>query len=165
MNGFTEPRASGAEERPGAGDVVMTFPASQAMLPLVGRISADIMRMHQRLAALHPEQTRLDRQRRTLDWGGRSRRYSIQEEIVGLERELTEALAELTALNVVLLDGVTGLVGFPTMVNDRRAYFSWRPGEDGLKSWNFADDVQRHPIPEHWTQSTREPTRGRAKKR
>src|SRR5947209_1335847 len=119
MNGFTEPRASGASEQPGAGDVIMTWDGSQAMLPLVGRIAADVMRIHKRLAVLHPEQSRLERRRRTLDWAGRSRRYTIQDEISGLEKELHDALAEMSTLGVVLLDGATGLVGFPTMVNDR----------------------------------------------
>jgi hypothetical protein len=166
MNGFTEPRASGASERPGTGDQILTWGASQAMLPLVGRIAADIIRLHRRVAELQPERERLERHRRILDWKGRSRRYSIDDELKTLDRTLQETVAELTNLTVVLLDGTTGLIGFPTMVNDRRAYFSWKPGEDGLKYWNFADETTRHLVPENWTHSAHEeaPTRSRPKR-
>jgi hypothetical protein len=164
MNGFTEPRASGASERPGPGDLVLTWDSSFAMLPLVGRIATDIVHHYERLGKLQPEQARLERNRRTLDWAGRSRRYQVQEELLALEKALTEAISELASLGVVLLEGSTGLVGFPTMVNDRRAYFSWRPGEDGLKYWNFAEDTARHPVPESWTRATREITsKGRSR--
>jgi hypothetical protein len=41
-------------------------------------------------------------------------------------------------------------------VNDRRAYFSWQPGEEGLLFWNYADDFTRRPVPESWTEAPRE---------
>ncbi len=76
----------------------------------------------------------------------------MQEEIAATEGELIQACAELERLGVVLLHGPTGLVGFPTVVNNRRAYFSWRPGEEGLAYWSFAGDSVRHAVPEEWTQ-------------
>jgi hypothetical protein len=51
---------------------------------------------------------------------------------------------------VTLLDDDQGRVGFPTMVNNRRAYFSWRLGEDGLHSWHFAEESACRPIPAAW---------------
>ena len=159
MNGFTENRASGASERPGKSDVVLTWGASHAMLPLVGRIARDVVRHHERLAALLPERARLDRDRRELDWPRRARRYRVQEEIVGLEKELMAALAELEALGLALLDGPLGLVGFPTLVNDRRAYFTWQSGEESLEFWNYAGDTVRRPVPTSWTKAPRERSR------
>ncbi len=156
MKGFTEPRASGASEQPGQGEQILTWGASQAMLPLVGRIASDIVTQHARLMQLQPELEKLDRQRRELTWPQRARRYTIHDELVILDRTLQEHLAELTSLGVVLLDASIGLVGFPTMVNDRKAFFSWKLGEDGLKSWNFADEMVRHPVPESWTKPARE---------
>lgn len=164
MNGFTEPRASGASEQPGQGEQILTWGASQAMLPLVGRIVADIVAHHVRLMQLQPELQRLDQQRRILTWPQRSRRYAIQDELVSLDRALQENLAELTVLGVVLLDGSMGLIGFPTMVNDRKAFFSWKPGEASLDFWNFADEMVRHPVPESWTKPVRE-NGGRGKSR
>src|SRR6516164_5213106 len=148
MNGYTENRASGAYERPGPHDLVLTWGACHAMLPLVGRIVADVMRGHEQLAQLRPEQERLDRQRHTLAWPERSRRYQVQEEIAAVEKDLRKVYAELEGLGVAVLHGPSGLVGFPTIVNDRRAYFSWRPGEDGGVFWSFAGDPGRHTVPE-----------------
>jgi hypothetical protein len=153
MNGFTENRAPGAYERPGPNDLVLTWGASHAMLPLVGRIVTDIMHGHARLALLRPEQKRLDSQRHTLSWPERSRRYQVQEELAAVEKDLRQAYTELEGLGVAVLHGASGLVGFPTIVNDRRAFFSWRPGEEDVVFWNFAGDPVRHAVPESWTKT------------
>jgi hypothetical protein len=165
MSGFTENRASGASERSDGEPVILTWGAAGAMLPLVGRIAADVVRLHDRLARIGPEKERLDRMRHTLAWPDRARRYELQEEADALLKELQEAGAELETLGVALLHGPSGLVGFPTVVNDRPAYFSWRPGEERLAFWNYADDLIRRPVPTSWTRPPREKTpRGRGKK-
>jgi hypothetical protein len=156
MNGFTENRASGASERPGESDRVLTWDAGLAMLPLVGRIAADVLLRYRQLVLLRPELARLDRQRRTLDWPQRARRYELADVTAAAEFEFQSALAELEVLGVVLLDASIGLIGFPTLVNNRRAYFSWKPGEDGLKFWNYAGDSARRPVPEAWTRSAKD---------
>jgi hypothetical protein len=164
MNGFTENRAPGAYERPGPNDLLLTWGASHAMLPLVGRIVADFMHGHEQLAQLRPEQERLDSQRHTLAWPERSRRYQIQEDITAVEKDLREAHAELEALGVAVLHGPSGLVGFPTKVNERRAFFSWRPGEEDIVFWNFAGDPVRHAVLESWTKATPPATKSRRSK-
>jgi hypothetical protein len=162
MNGFTENRASDPSERPGPDDVVLSWGTSRAMLPLVGRIVADLVRDQLRLAQLQPEQARLDRQRHTLTWPQRARRYQLREEIDTMEKDLGAARAELEVLGVVLLDAATGLVGFPTIVNDRRAYFAWRPEDEGLYFWSYAGDGTRRPVPDDWTRPVKDkPARGR----
>lgn len=165
MNGFTENRASGASERPGRNEQVFTWGAGHAMLPLVRRIARDVVRLHARLASLRPELARLERHRGTLAWPERSRRYQLQEELAVAGQELRAVIAELEALGVAPLDPAVGLVGFPTIVNDRRAYFSWQPDEESLEFWNYAGDGARHPVPVSWTRPPRErSTRGRARK-
>ncbi len=165
MNGYTENRASGAFERPGPNGQVLTWGASHAMLPLVGRIVADVMHDHERLAQLRPEQERLDRQRSTLTWPERSRRYQVQEEIAAVEKELRQAYTELETLGVSVLHGPSGLVGFPTIVNERRAFFSWRPGEEDVVYWNFVGDPVRHAVLESWTKPSPAPRSRRGKSR
>jgi hypothetical protein len=165
MSGFTGKRAPGASERPGAAERILTWGGCRAMLPLVGRIAGDIVRHHERLGRLRPEQALLEERRRSLAWAERARRYEIQEEIAAAEGELIQACAELERLGLVLLHGPTGLVGFPTMVNNRRAFFSWRPGEDELAYWNFAGDSTRHPVPDNWTRpATERPRRGQPRR-
>ena len=66
------------------------------------------------------------------------------------ERNLAEVHEELAGLGVVLFDDEVGRVGFPTMVNNRRAFFSWQLGEDGLHSWHFAEEDASRPIPAAW---------------
>ena len=61
------------------------------------------------------------------------------------------ALAELQELGVELLDPAVGRVGFPTVVNDRPAFFSWRLGEEVLEHWHFVGETIRRAIPTAWT--------------
>jgi hypothetical protein len=164
MSGFTENRASDASERSGGDAVVLTWGAAGAMLPLVGRIVADVVRLHERLAQLRGEKDRLDRMRHALAWPDRARRYQLQEEAEAALKGLQEATAELEALGLTLLHSPSGLVGFPTVVNDRPAFFSWRPGEEKLAFWNYADDLVRRPVPAAWTRPPKGPERrGRGK--
>jgi hypothetical protein len=120
------------------------------MLPLVRRIIQDARKTQQALDQLLPEQDRLERQKRTLDWPARSRRYRLHEEIADHEHNLQDARAELEFLGVDLLDLDKGQVGFPTVVNGRDAYFSWRLGEDDVMHWHFAAETLRRRIPSSW---------------
>lgn len=151
MNGSTENRTSGASEQSGGPDVVLTWNTAQRMLPLVQRIVEDIIARRQQLARLWPEKQKLDRQKRTLAWPERARRYQLQEEIQSAERDLEDVMAELEVLGVALFDADRGQAGFPTLVNNRRAYFAWRSGETELKTWHFAGESVRRPVPASWT--------------
>jgi len=154
MNGSTENRASSAFERPGRPDAVLSLATANEMLQLVRPIVADILRHQRRLEGLRPELDRLDRNRRTLAWPQRQRRYEIKEEVNYTEIELLDALAELEVLGLTLIDAEDGRIGFPTVVNDRRAFFSWKPGEEAVASWHFAAESVRRPIPPHWSKPT-----------
>jgi hypothetical protein len=162
MNGFTEHQASGPPEASGQSGVVLTWATAQSMVPLVRQIVADIVQHARRLEQLRPEKDRLDRARLSLDWPGRSRRYQVSEEVLQVERRLQEARAELDNLGVVLIDVEVGQVGFPTIVNNRRAYFSWRPADEGVDFWHFVDSSHRRPVPPAWkeqAETRREPAR------
>jgi hypothetical protein len=153
MSGSNETRASEAFEKRGSHDRVLTWAAANRMIPLIRRVVADLIDCQQRLALMHPEKDRLDRHRNDLSWPERSRRYQLDEEIATGERTLRSAFTELDGLGVAVLDVETGRVGFPTMVNKRRAYFSWLPGEETLSFWQYADDDERRSIPATWTKS------------
>lgn len=167
MSGFTENRATEASERSGVPSRMLTWHACRAMLPLVDGIARDVARHHGRLLACREELSHLERQRRQLSWPQRARRYQLEDEVVAVEGDLRAAVAELEALGLTLLDPIPGLVGFPTLVNDRRAFFSWQPGEEALAFWNYASDRVRRPVPEDWTQQPREerPRRVRSRKK
>lgn len=153
MSGFTEHQASGASDVGRRHDAVLTWAQAQGMLPLVGRIIADLTRDTQRLARIEPEKDRLDRHRNELVWLERQRRYQLADEITVLTRDLLAARAEFDALGVLVLDEEEGLVGFPTLVNNQRAYFSWKPGEETVDFWQFADSARRRPVPPAWKEA------------
>jgi hypothetical protein len=150
MSGFPGNTASNASERPERRETAMNLITARRMLPLVQRIVEDILSDHKALEQLQPEQERLDRQRRDLHWPERQRRYQVHEEITGIERRLQDSFQELQKLALTLLDPKVGRIGFPTIVNDRRAYFSWRPGEETIRSWHFAEETVCRPIPPSW---------------
>jgi len=153
MNGSTENRAHGASEKPGRRETTLSLATAASMLPLVRRILDDILHDQKHLAELMPEQNRLDRHRRDLSWPERARRYQIQAEVSATEQRLQESLSELAGLGLQLLDADEGRVGFPTIVNGRRAFFSWQPGDDGIDYWQFPDETTRRSVPASWRKS------------
>lgn len=139
-----------SEEETEGRNAVLTLTTAGRMLPLIRQIVGDLLTFRQGLSKLQPEEDRLQRIRRTLTWPERERRYAIQEELAKLDREFKEALAEMEGLGVALLDPEQGRVGFPTKVNGKKAFFSWRPGEDGLHHWQFAEGGGLYTIPASW---------------
>lgn len=131
----------------------MTWGVACRMLPLVRPIVAEILEHQDRLNHLQPEKDRLDRNRRNLDWPERSRRYGLQEEIVREDMGIAANLAELDSLALTLVDPTLGQVGFPTVVNNRKAFFSWLPGEETIEHWHYCDDLDRREIPASWTKT------------
>src|SRR5262249_35959385 len=154
MNGSTENRTSGSFDHGNTHEVILTWGTACSMLPLVSQIVAEILEHQAKLNQLQPEKDRLDRNRKNLDWPERSRRYRLQEDIVREDMSIAANLAELDALGLTLVDPVLGQVGFPTLVNNRKAFFSWQPGEETINYWHFADDLDRRPIPVAWTKTT-----------
>jgi hypothetical protein len=150
MSGSSGNTASGAFEKPDRGDTLLNLTTCRRMLPLVRRIMNDIEMAHREVRRLQPELDRLDRQRRFLSWPERSRRYQVQEEITATDASLQQSLAELESLGLILANPEAGWVGFPTVVNGRKAFFSWKAGEETLKFWHFAGETVRRLIPPAW---------------
>jgi len=154
MSGHTENQTSESFEKAGNKNVPFTWTAASKMLPLVQLIVQEVVERHHKLDRLYAEKDVLDHKRRNLAWPERARRYQLQEEIVSNEQQLLTARTELEALGAVVLSA-EGLVGFPTIVNNRPAYFSWKPGEVGLLYWQHEEDGPRRSIPAAWIKSDR----------
>lgn len=150
MSEFKGDTAESASERPDKRELNLSLATARNMLPLVRRIISDIMQAEQCLARLQPEEDRLHQIRKELSWPERCRRYEIKEELASQERCLKDALTEIDVLGLTITDVDAGRVGFPTMVNGRRAYFSWQPGEDKLSHWHFAGETLLRTIPASW---------------
>jgi hypothetical protein len=130
------------------------LPTARQMLPLVRSIVQDIVDQKRRLTDLVHEQYTLDRERRSLTWESRRRRYMVAEEVAQTERNYSSAIDELTKLGVALVDPNAGRVDFPTRINGRAAAFSWQVGEDGVEFWRYQEENQRRPIPRDWQPGT-----------
>lgn len=165
MSGFIEKRASGASERSESSERIFTWHKGKAMLPLVGRIASDLRGRHERLCQLYSELAHLEKHRRDLDWPRRQRRYQLEDEVNAVEADLRTLSGELESLGLALLDSTCGLIGFPTRVNDRQAYFSWMPGDAELSYWSYAGDHNRRPVPHDWTLPSQPRSRSRKSKK
>jgi len=130
--------------------VVHDLKKARQMLPLVASIVNDLVQHRRLIRQLTPEQEELFRNRRHLDWGGRQRRYRINEEIAAAERSFADALGELQGLGVQLVDDTIGEVDFPTKILGRPAAFSWRLGENSVSFWHYQGETMRRPIPSEW---------------
>src|SRR5258708_3390393 len=108
MSGSTENRAHWASEKPQKREIVFNLDTAFKMLPLVRQVVADILQNQRQLDKLAPEEERLNKQRRTLNWPERCHRYQVQDELHTVEKNLQEALGELEALGLVLVDAEEG---------------------------------------------------------
>jgi hypothetical protein len=154
MNGFPK-RASNSSRSQGREAIILDLPTVRKMLPLVRHVVAELMAIDHRVGPLVREQDGLERNRRSLSWPERQRRYQLQDEVVRLTQQRKEAVGELEGLGVQVIDPETGRVGFPTIVNTKPAYFSWQPCEEEVGYWHFAGDAdRRRPIPISWTKET-----------
>jgi hypothetical protein len=150
MNGSKGNAAFNASEKPEGRDTVLNLNTANRMLPLVARVVNDILADRKAIEGFQPELARLDRQKRDLVWQERQRRYRVHAEVAVAAAHLESALEELGDLGLTLLDPDLGRIGFPTLVNDRRAFFSWQPGDTTLTSWQFAEETASRPIPPSW---------------
>jgi hypothetical protein len=129
--------------------MVFDVPTARRMLPLLRRITADVVEQQARLAHYELLDRRLGRCHGNA-WSKRQTRYWLQDELTRERTALRQTLAELTRLGTVLLDGVHGVVGFPTIVNGSLAYLVFRTEDDDVRYWRYRDQAKLRPIPENW---------------
>lgn len=150
MSGFPK-KASQAAKQTGRTEPLFELPTVIKMLPLVRQIAADLTASRVELVKFRSEGDRLDRQRHDLTWPERQRRYAVHDSINEAERRVRSLVNELENLGVVVIDVSTAQLGFPTIVNNKLAFFSWLPGEESVGHWHYDDDFsRRRPVPEAW---------------
>lgn len=121
--------------------------ASEA-LPLVRRIVADIAEYKRRLTQAQTERRRIQLSRE--ERSNSRRRFSLDDSIRELRSELRNVIDELHHVGAMLLDPVSGEVGFPTIVNGSLAYLVYRAEEDKIAHWRYRDQAKLRPLPAHW---------------
>ncbi|MSR32326.1 MAG: DUF2203 family protein [Gemmataceae bacterium] len=131
---------------------ILTLEIAEAMLPLAGRVAEDLKYFSAKVRTLRSERIFFEKKKREFTWRERRRQHEVTDELYFMELSLENILNELKAIGIEPLVAELGLIGFPTMVNNRRAYFSWKPGEPCVCYWNFADELNRRPVPPTWYQ-------------
>jgi hypothetical protein len=150
MSGYPK-KAPQAEKPSSRTEPLFELPTVLKMLPLVRRIAADLLESHSELNGLRDESGRLSRQRRDLPWSERKRRYLVQDTLSDVERRLRGYINEFEALGIAVIDLETAQLGFPTIVNNKLAFFSWLPSEESVTFWHYdRDEGRRRPVPEAW---------------
>jgi hypothetical protein len=116
---------------------LFTAAEANAMLPLVRAIVNDIV---SRAKNLRERKDRIDRIRTSkATASGDIYAAEISQAEQELEREqnqLLECQAELTELGIELKDYFTGLIDFPSRMDDRIVYLCWRLGEPSVAHWH-----------------------------
>jgi len=133
---------------------VMTWELANSMLPLVARIVEDLMASDRQLLLTEEKRNLLYSKKAQLDWKGRSNLYHSQDEIKRLSAHLRFLLVELEQVGLTLLDAERGLIGFPTLVNNRRAFFTWKPGETEIHWWSYSCESDRRQVPASWKKTS-----------
>jgi hypothetical protein len=152
MSGYSKKTAQ-AFRPPGPNEPLFELPTVIKMLPLVRKIADDLLAGRKQLAELRSIQSRLERHRKDLSWPERRHRYQVQDSLVEADKRLRSLTTELESLGIAIVDRATAQLGFPTIVNNRLAFFSWIPGEETVTFWHYdGEESRRRPIPEAWYQ-------------
>ncbi|GIX04080.1 MAG: hypothetical protein KatS3mg113_1086 [Planctomycetaceae bacterium] len=125
--------------------------AANRTLPLVRMIVSDIVELHRDVSERRDRLSRLLQRRRQQP----VRPDDIYaEELREVERVLEQDeqryrgyLDELHELGVELTDPVVGQVDFPTSIDGRPAFLSWKLGEPEVTHWHSADEAADHLHP------------------
>jgi len=116
---------------------LFTVAEANAMLPLVRAITKDIV---SRANELRDRQERMERIRNgPVKSAGEAHAAELGQAELELERDqqqLLEYQAELAKLGVELKDFFSGLVDFPSRMNDRIVYLCWRLDEPSVEHWH-----------------------------
>ncbi|MCY2947551.1 MAG: DUF2203 family protein [Gemmataceae bacterium] len=150
MSGFAEYQST--SQWPGGRSAlgeILTWEEAQSMLPLVAMIVRDVIDWTKALENTEALLGQLP-DTRQMDWAHRAKSYSLKDRQAECRRELRAAYLELETMRLTLMDQDLGVVGFPTLVNNRRAYFVWQVGDTSIKHWCYSCDTTRRQIPKSW---------------
>lgn len=129
---------------------IMTLESAESMLPLASRVAEDLKCASSRVRILRAEKIFYDKKKNKLNWMERRKSYEVTDELFIISATLDNILLEIKSIGVEPLIPELGLIGFPTLVNNRKAFFSWKPGEPCVCFWNFAEELNRRPVPPTW---------------
>ena len=123
---------------------------ARAMLPLLRLIVTDISLSHRELTE---RKSNLRRMLRRNEGKARFQIYDaeiteIQEGLKSETAHLEDYVSELEQLGVILRSAHDGIVDFPTVIDDRPAYYTWQMEQQDIVDFHRADETtaDRKPI-------------------
>ena len=127
-----------------------TFTVEEAnnALPLVRRIVADIVRAYELLSEQAEDYKNVrafeDRTTEVED-----RLNSLKRSMGVLSEEIEAYVGELSEIGCEMKDLKTGLVDFPSLMDDRRVFLCYQLGEDRIEHWHETTEgfAGRKPLP------------------
>lgn len=129
---------------------LFTVEEAERTLPLVGRITSDIVAANERLTRLLPElrRARIRVGSAPGDAPSPDELERVRTEVAQVSGRLEGYLRELARIGCELHD-VEGLVDFPSQLDGEPVRLCWQLGEDGIRWWHLArrDPGPRRPLP------------------
>ncbi|HUP79132.1 MAG TPA: DUF2203 domain-containing protein [Pirellula sp.] len=129
---------------------LFTIEQARAMLPLLRLIVTDISLSHRELTE---RKSNLRRMLRRNTGKARFQIYDaeiteIQEDLKNKTSHLEDYVSELEQLGVILRSSHDGIVDFPTVIDDRPAYYTWQMEQQDIVDFHLADETtaDRKPI-------------------
>ena len=129
---------------------LFTIEQARAMLPLLRLIVTDISLSHRELTE---RKSNLRRMLRRNEGKARFQIYDaeiteIQEDLKNETSHLEDYVSELEQLGVILRSAHDGIVDFPTVIDDRPAYYTWQMEQQDIVDFHRADETtaDRKPI-------------------
>ena len=106
-----------------------TLAEANRTLPLVRRVVADVVRVHDRVTALAVQRER----------GPAKEQQSAQNQFDAAVEQLQAYLEELRSIGCQLKDYQAGLVDFPASHQGRDICLCWKLGEETISHWHEMD--------------------------
>lgn len=116
-----------------------TVAEANATLPLVRAIIRDITVLANDLLSRHERITRAGAAQGAITAAHREELDHAQKEFDREQERLHDYEEELQKLGVLLKDYHTGLIDFPSWMDDHEVYLCWRLGEPEVAHWHEVD--------------------------
>jgi hypothetical protein len=129
-----------AVNRPVRGKKYFTAAEANAMLPLVRAIVGDITELARNLQERHDRLARVRRHEHlSMTEAYQEELRQVQAEFERDQERMREFEHELKGLGIELKDYHTGLIDFPSWMDNREVYLCWRLGEPEVGHWHELD--------------------------
>ena len=118
------------------GEVFFTPDRATDTLPLVKRVVADMLQLNRSIASQREQLKGIDGLSETIEQSSYQEELSdIRASLKSDEQRLKSCVEELRSLGAEVHHPIDGTVDFPALMNRRRVFLCWRPGDEIVSHW------------------------------